>query len=277
MSRTYKATGINLKAIPMGEADRLMTILTREHGLVRVMAVGARKQNAKLGGRSDLFVVNDLLIAKGRSLDKVIQAETLASYPGLGQDLKKLTASQYLAELSLCQAMSDQPQEDLFILLNEHLKRLERSPDTLVMAHLTHAVFQLLALGGVAPQVQQCCVTRRPVTPNFADAHWRIVFSIPSGGVVFTAKVDRPTLDLPITAAQLALLQHLAQATLPDPNSFIPHLPLDSSKVEGLWRGTERILRLYAQYHFDRIIRSATLIDACFASPNEAPALPAND
>lgn len=277
MSRTYKATGINLKAIPMGEADRLITILTREHGLVRVMAVGARKQNAKLGGRSDLFVVNDLLIAKGRSLDKVIQAETLASYPGLGQDLKKLTASQYLAELSLCQAMSEQPQEDLFILLNEHLKRLERSPDTLVMAHLTHAVFQLLALGGVAPQVQQCCVTRRPLTPNFADAHWRIVFSIPSGGVVVTAKAERPTLDLPITATQLALLQQLAQAALPDPNSFIPHLPLDSSKVEGLWRGTERILRLYAQYHFDRVIRSATLIDSCFASPNEAPALPTND
>lgn len=261
----------------MGEADRLITILTREHGLVRVMAVGARKQNAKLGGRSDLFVVNDLLIAKGRSLDKLIQAETLVSYPGLGQDLKKLTASQYLAELSLCQAMSEQSQEDLFILLNEHLKRLERSPDTLVMAHLTHAVFQLLVLGGVAPQVQQCCVTRRPVTPNFADAHWRIVFSIPAGGVVVTAKVDRPTLDLPITAAQLALLQQLAQTTLPDPNSFIPHLPLDSSKVERLWRGTERILRLYAQYHFDQIIRSATLIDACFASPNEAPALPAND
>ena len=69
MSRTYKVTGINLKGMPLGEADRLLTILTQELGLIRVVAPGARKQNSKLGGRSGLFVVNELLIAKGRSLD----------------------------------------------------------------------------------------------------------------------------------------------------------------------------------------------------------------
>ncbi len=52
MSRTYKATGINLKSMPMGEADRLLTILTREFGLIRAVAMGSRKHNSSLGGEA---------------------------------------------------------------------------------------------------------------------------------------------------------------------------------------------------------------------------------
>ncbi|MDB9379435.1 DNA repair protein RecO, partial [Nodularia sphaerocarpa] len=74
MTKTYKATGINLKAQVLGESDRIVTILTREFGLIRAVAPGARKQNSSLGGRSGMFVVNELLIAKGRSLDRITQA-----------------------------------------------------------------------------------------------------------------------------------------------------------------------------------------------------------
>jgi DNA repair protein RecO (recombination protein O) len=293
MSRTYKATGINLKSLPMGESDRLLTILTREFGLVRAVAMGSRKHNSRLGGRSGLFVVNDLLIAKGRSLDKVTQAETLESYPRLGQDLKKLTASQYLAELCLCQALSEQPQEELFALLNEHLRRLEQANPDAVLALLSHAVFQLLILAGIVPQVQHCCVTNQPLIPNSTDPNWRIGFSIPAGGTVTLAALEQLTteqslvktrsplppstpilkaaearstypktkprasgLHFPITAAELALLQALIEPHPPDCQAAA--LPV------SLWLAIEHILRQYAQYHFDRLIRSATLIDACF-------------
>lgn len=325
MSRTYKATGINLKSMPMGETDRLLTVLTREFGLLRIIAMGSRKHNSSLAGRSSLFVVNNLLIAKGRSLDKLTQAETLESYPGLSQDLKKLTASQYLAELCLYQALSDQPQEELFCLLSEHLKRLERAPLSLVLPHLTHAIFQLLILAGIAPQVHLCCVTRQPLTPDIADSSWRIGFSIPSGGTVtlealeklkaekkpkpvqkssglpgsgstYTANMgtsvpqthmrvaegqpakpflgtsaertthhSSPVLHIQITAAELALLQQLAQAELPKTAS-LESTSTEFAKSEGVWQLIERVLRYYAQYHFDRPIRSATLVDACFAS-----------
>jgi DNA repair protein RecO (recombination protein O) len=194
MSRTYKATGINLKSMPLGESDRLLTILTQEFGLIRVVAPGARKQNSKLGGRSGLFVVNELLIATGRSLDKITQAETRESYPGLSQDLGKLAASQYLAEMVLAQALSEQPQEELFCLLNEHLSRLEQlpsTPATQVLAHLTHAVFHLLALGGITPQVQVCCLSGRSLTPDFTDPNWQVGFSVPAGGTVSLAALQR--------------------------------------------------------------------------------------
>ncbi|MEH2254987.1 DNA repair protein RecO [Nostoc sp.] len=187
MSRTYKATGINLKTQALGESDKIVTILTREFGLIRAVAPGSRKHNSSLGGRSGMFVVNELLIAKGRSLDKITQAQTLKTYPGLAKDLGKLAASQYLAEIVLCEALSEQPQEELYDLFNEHLHRLEAVLSTNpsgVLAHLAHAVFHLLALAGLTPQVQICCLSQRSLKPDFTDPNWQVGFSIPAGGTV---------------------------------------------------------------------------------------------
>ncbi|MDF5709533.1 MAG: DNA repair protein RecO [Nostoc sp. S4] len=187
MSRTYKATGINLKTQALGESDKIVTILTPEFGLIRAVAPGARKHNSSLGGRSGMFVVNELLIAKGRSLDKITQAQTLKTYPGLAKDLGKLAASQYLAEIVLCQALSEQSQEELYELFNEHLHRLEVLPSgntSSVLAHLAHGVFHLLALAGLTPQVQVCCLSGRLLTPDFTDPNWQVGFSIPAGGTV---------------------------------------------------------------------------------------------
>ncbi len=184
MSRTYKATGINLRSIPFGEYDRLLTVLTLEHGLLRAIAPGSRKHNSRLSARSGLFVVNQLLIVKGKSLDKIIQAETVASYPGLSQDLCKLTVSQYLAELVLYQALSEQPQEDLFERLQQYLQQIEQSSSATSLVYLVHGIFHLLMMAGVEPQIFDCCMTQDSIEPNFAIADWQAGFSIAAGGVL---------------------------------------------------------------------------------------------
>ncbi len=132
-------------------------------------------------------MVNELLIASGRSLDKITQAETIESYPALSQDLGKLAASQYLAEMVMCQALSEQPQTELFCLLGEHLKRLEQLPKSsgfLTLAHLSQAVFHLLAIAGLTPQLQACCLTGQAIAPDFTSADWQVGFSNLAGGIV---------------------------------------------------------------------------------------------
>jgi DNA repair protein RecO (recombination protein O) len=247
------------------------------------------------------FVVNQLLIAKGKTLDKLTQAETIESYPKLGQELKKLTASQYLAELCLFQALSEQPQVELFTLLNQQLKHLERSPTHLILPYLTCAIFQLLTLEGIAPQVYQCCVTQAPLFPDLETPNWQAGFSASAGGVVtlaalqqlqqrkskpgsqttstFTAQENRSNyksqsfkrvqLQRSLSARELVLLQALAQfdgACESLEQTFAatihPAITVDD------WLAIEWLLRQYAQYHFDRPIRSAALIDACFDSPS---------
>lgn len=298
MSRTYKATGINLKSMPLGEADRLVTVLTREHGLIRAVAPGARKHNSSLSGRSSLFVVNELLIAQGKSLDKITQAETIETYPRLSRNLGKLAASQYMAEIVIYQALSEQPQEELFCLLTEHLSRLEQLPDNseyLVLANLSHAVFHLLALAGIAPQVQNCCLTQQTITPDFANPGWQVGFSIPAGGTVSLLAWDRSKAENRAVAMQnaIAASNQVAEATsyyqvhprsLPQITTHFNATELtllqqlaaaEISSVEQSdrsWLAIEQILRQYVQYHIDRPIRSAALIDSYFAFlPPSAP------
>lgn len=283
---SYKVTGINLKGMPLGEYDRLLTILTPERGLVRVTAPGVRKPKSKIGGRSNLFTVNQLLIDRGRTLDRIAQAETIASYPGLSQDLGKLAAGQYLAELALFQALSDQPQADLFYALNEHLGRLERlqlgsdreraiAP---LLAHLCHGIYHLLAIAGLAPQVQQCSLSRRPLEPDFRAGAASVGFNPAVGGVVRFAALSaqaptapetggrsRSSAVLRLGAIELWWLQQLPRSDLPAwPDALAPaSQPAEQAQC---WQHIEQALRQYAQYHFAQSIRSADLLDT-YANP----------
>ncbi|MGJ5628818.1 DNA repair protein RecO [Nostoc sp. CALU 1950] len=310
MSRTYKATGINLKTQALGESDKIVTILTREFGLIRAVAPGSRKHNSSLGGRSGMFVVNELLIAKGRSLDRITQAQTLKTYPGLAKDLGKLAASQYLAEIVLCEALSEQPQEELYDLFNEHLHRLEAVSSVNqfgVLAHLAHGVFHLLALAGLTPQVQICCISGRPIKPDFTNPNWQVGFSIPAGGTVSLEARERLLREMRAEGQRSRGAEEQGEinnqfpvphAPFPMPNAqtVVVHrqeIPVISCRLGAMelallqhlsqpeimqidgardhdWLSVEQILRQYAQYQLGRPIRSATLIDSYFAANHDA-------
>ncbi len=278
MPKEYRTTGINLKGMPLGESDRLLTILTKEHGLIRAVVAGARKHRSAMAGRSGLFVVNDLQISVGRTMERVKNAEMLQSFVGLGKTLAKLTAAQYLCELALMQALTAQPQEELFLLLVEHLERIQEAENQNVLAHLNHGIYHLLAIAGFAPQVHSCCLSQSPVIADRENQKWKAGFSIVGGGVINLEITDlasdgNPNGDRPdqaetitseamhnrishyLNAPELIAMQELAQTDLAD---NILEAPVTN------WLTVERLLRAYAQYHFDRPIQSSALIDNCF-------------
>jgi len=124
MSRTYQVIGINLKNSSLGEDDRVITILTRDRGLIRAIAPGARKTKSSLSGRCNTFVVNQLLITQGKTLDRITQAETIVSYASLSRQFGTLIASQYFAEIALIQAQENQADPRLFDSLLTQLDQL---------------------------------------------------------------------------------------------------------------------------------------------------------
>ena len=277
MNQKYKATGIVLKGSSLKETDRLVTILTSEYGLIRAVAPGAKKHKSRLRGRTELFVVNEFLMVQGRSLDKIIQADTIYTYPGLSRDIGKLACAQYLAELALALALSEQPQIELYELLNEHLRRLEKL-DSQISAYpyLAQAVFHLLAIAGLAPQVYACCLTQTLIPPNLTAPSWRVGFSINSGGVVNlstqnnaqatpdTDTNEPPTkIDYRLNASELTILQLLDRASLP--TTELANLAVAANIVlEDAWIRIEKILREYIQYQIGKTIRSATLVDKLY-------------
>jgi DNA repair protein RecO (recombination protein O) len=300
MSQTYKATGINLKSIPLGEADKILTILTREHGLIRAVAPGSRKPKAKLGGRSELFVVNELLLNRGRSLDRLSQAESIESYPRLSRNLAKLTVSQYWAEVVLYQTPGYEPNEALFDLFCQRLTHLiDCESGTPVLIHLVYGVMQFLNLAGVAPQVDRCCTTGQDMTPE-TIGNGRVIFSPEAGGVILTAPEEsvkghpgsqasgrsqgivlrsvqdefsarpkpnplnqnRNRTHLTLSASELSLMQQLA---LDNDLMTPPVLSLSAFHADVTqWLNVEKALRAYVHYQTERPIRSAALLESCF-------------
>ena len=75
----YRDEGVVLRTIKLGEADRIVTILTRNHGKIRAVAKGVRRVKSRFGGRLEPFMRDDLLIAEGRSLDVVSQAASISA------------------------------------------------------------------------------------------------------------------------------------------------------------------------------------------------------
>jgi DNA repair protein RecO (recombination protein O) len=253
-SKTYQVTGINLKAMPFGEADRLVTILTPEQGLLRVVAPGARKPKSSLGGRSGIFVVNQLLLARGKSIDRITQAETLHTYRNLALDLSKLAISQYWAEIVLAQAISEHPQSDLYEVLNVHLRRLDTLTDGDLWGHLCQGIFHLLALGGIAPQVHNCWATNELITPNLGNPHWRIGFNIDRGGTVRIDQAVETNGGLYyLNALETYLFQQLSASELAPTD-------IETADLASAWLRIEGILRRYIKHHLDCNIRSATLL-----------------
>jgi DNA repair protein RecO (recombination protein O) len=285
MSQTYKATGIILKGQSFKESDRLLTVLTPEYGLISAVAPGAKKQKSRLRGRCELFVINEMSIVKGRSLDRIIQVETLESYPGLSKNLSKLAAGQYLAELVLGLALSEQPQVGLYELLKEHLKRIEILENREnIFARLSQAVFHLLAIAGIAPQVHSCNLSQKSLVANFIELNWQVGFSFDSGGIIdlselngdrtpYSSTSDRdsqlvtentkkilPKIDERLNAIELTLLQQLNLNSLPQIGQILPQ-QLQENSIDLAWSKIEYLLRNYAQYHSGRLIRSADLVD----------------
>ncbi|MFN5516065.1 MAG: DNA repair protein RecO [Cyanobacteriota bacterium] len=260
MGLAYSATGLILKSAPLGEADRLLTILSPEEGLFNAAAPGARKPKSALGGRCQIFSVNQFFLSQGRSLARILQAEPLGAYPGLTASVGKLAAGQYLAQAALALALKEQPQAELYGLLSEHLSRVESADtDSRLYELLSQALFHLLALGGVAPQVYRCLVTEAPIAPDFTTLGWRIGFCFERGGLVqlqFLGQDPRRSRqERRLDPYDLFLLQQLPGARLPDLSQARPPV------APRHWARVECLLRDYAQLHFGQTLRAAQLLD----------------
>ena len=115
----YRDEAIVLRTHKLGEADRIITLLTRQHGRVRAVAKGVRRTTSRFGSRLEPFTHVDLQLAEGRSLDTITQAETLTrSTRGLGLDYDRYTAGTVMLETAeRLVAEERQPAVQQFLLL----------------------------------------------------------------------------------------------------------------------------------------------------------------
>jgi DNA repair protein RecO (recombination protein O) len=164
--RTYWTEAIILRRTDFGEADRLLMVFTPERGKIKLIAKGARRPTSRKSGHVELFSHGQFLVAVGRELDIITQAETIESYPLLRDDLLRTTYAYYLAELSDAFTAERDENRLLFELIKDGLGWICTTADLKLAAR--YYELHLLGLVGYQPQLFVCSGCKNLLEPEAA-------------------------------------------------------------------------------------------------------------
>ena len=153
----YRDEAIVLRTHKLGEADRIITLLTRHHGRVRAVAKGVRRTTSRWGSRLEPFTHVDLQLAEGRNLDTITQAETLDPFHArLGLDYERYTAGTVMLETAERLVTEEkEPSVQQFLLLVGGLRAMaaeEHAAGQVLDSYLLRS----LAVAGYAPSFDHC-------------------------------------------------------------------------------------------------------------------------
>lgn len=217
----------------LGEADRIVTILTASHGKVRAVAKGVRRTKSRMGGRVEPLSHVAMLCWSGRELDIVSQAESLDTFRTIREDLARLGPATTILEIADQVAEQHAPASELFTMVLGALKSLDAVASPLLLGAFC---LKLLAVEGVSPVVDACarCGAEGPL----------VAFNLADGGLL-CANCRRGQAVSPgfVTLARMILTGGLAGA-LKEPAS--------DATTE-----VERIALSAVEHHLDRRLRSA--------------------
>jgi len=239
---SYRAEAIVLRTHKLGEADRIITLLTRERGKVRAVAKGVRRTKSKFGARLEPFSRVDLLVFEGKSLDIITQAESLNAYgQDLALDYSLWTAGQTMLETADRLTPEDSiSAESQYLLLVGALRTLvsgEHAANLVLDAFLLRA----LSMAGYSPTLNACVVCGVAGTQPF--------FHVATGGALCVEH------RVPGSVAPRPESFDLMQALITgDWEVADASIGKDQNEVSGL-------VAAYVQWHLERGLRSLPLVD----------------
>jgi DNA repair protein RecO (recombination protein O) len=238
----YRDEGIVLRTQKLGEADRIVTVLTRSNGRVRAVAKGVRRTSSKFGARLEPFSRIDVQFHTGRSLDIVTQVESLDAYgAAIAGDYPRYTAG--TAMLETAERLTDvekEPAVQHYLLLVGGLRALaqgEHDAGAVLDAYLLRS----LAVAGYAASFDECTRCGAP-----GPHRW---ISVESGGSVCSD--DRPSGSATVHAETLDVLSALLTGQWD---------VVDNADPRHLREGTG-VVAAYTQWHLERGLRSLRLVE----------------
>ena len=231
----YRDEAIVLRTHDLGEADRIVTLLGRDHGKIRAVAKGVRRTLSKFGTRLEPFSRVDAQFAEGRSLDIVTQAVGLAAYgEAVAGDYGRFAAASAIAELA-DRITEAEPSPGQFTLLGAALGSLasrEHAPGMTFDSYALRAV----SIAGWAPTLDACARCGRPGAFT--------AISVAAGGVVCQECLTR---DVPEVGEGVVDALRLLRAGA--------WAQLARSSGADLTRA-DRFVRAYVQFVLERRVRS---------------------
>lgn len=242
--RNYKTEAIVMRRTDFGEADRLLTLYTRDYGKLKAIAKGARKPKSRKTGHVGLFMRSQFMIAVGRSLDIVTSAETIESHQALATDLLKTTYAAYAIELLDNLTPEEERHVGIYQLVADTLARIADSDNLMLIAR--HYELRLLSLVGFQPQLFYNVATGEPIEER------DYLFSAEEGGLIELSQrsIDRKARRT--SAASIKVLRFLQTRDW----RTVEHLQLRGE----LHRELESIMHFYVAHLLERGLKSTDFL-----------------
>lgn len=261
-----RLTGLALKVGPLGEHDRLLTMLSAEAGVIRLAVPGARRPRSSLAAAVPLTQL-ELQVVGRRGLPRVRQLRVEHNFGAVGQRLDTLSAAQALAELCMALVEGDDPLEGMLEAVVIHLERLEaisRASDDAAhaLASVVQACVHLLALGGYGLPLQSCCRSGAPLIPPIGQWDWRCSLIADEG----LAIGSQPGAAVQLNPSELALLQRLPRTELPRRRDGELMGPV------SVWLRLLSVVECWIRCHLPRPVRSLAMLREAVQLPEHGNA-----
>ncbi|HXX89128.1 MAG TPA: DNA repair protein RecO [Acidimicrobiales bacterium] len=228
----YRDEGVVLRTMRLGEADRIVTVMTKGQGKVRAVAKGVRRTTSKFGARLEPLSHVALLCWQGRELDIVNQAEVIDAFRAVREDLDRVAKGFTLLEVVDQLSPERHGAPRLYDMLVGALRALAEADAALLVPSF---LLKALALDGSAPVVDRCV--------NCGATEDLVAFDLVEGGVLCrTCRRGRSVSPGAIEVLRLVLGGGLAEAL---------RLPHDALADEVSALATEAM-----EVHLDRRLRS---------------------
>lgn len=230
--RSYKTDALVLSSRPLGEADRLIDLLTWERGKITAVARGARKVKSRLAAGVDLFTYGHYQLHRGRSLDLITGQEVREHFTAFREDAALYPYGLFLTELTGRLVRSEEPAPEPCSLLLEGWRLL--CDDTLPERMLLCRAFELklMDLTGFCPYLKGCLLCDTPEA---------LYFSPRQGGLLCRKCAGGDAVRL--SAGTVALARRLLEASLEQVKMLRP-LALQMRELAG-------IAAAFRRYHLD--------------------------
>jgi DNA repair protein RecO (recombination protein O) len=242
--RVYRTEAIVLRRTDFGEADRLLTVFTPGRGKLRLVAKGARKPSSRKSGHVELFSRGEFMVAVGRDLDIVTQAETLEPFLALREDLLRTTYAYYVAELADAFTAEGDENSHLYRLLMDAYGWLCEADDLALLAR--YYELHLLGVVGYQPQLFVCVSCKRPLEPEVS------YMSAAEGGIL-CRKCGQSWIGATELSLNALKVLRFLQTREWETCRLLRLSPASQAEVE-------RVMNGYITYHLERKLKSVDFI-----------------
>ena len=212
-----KTKGFVIRVVPVGESDRIISLLTEDHGLISVSVRGARRTRSPHLVTTQVFAFSLFELFYNKGHYSINASELIESFSALQQDMDRLVCASHLAEVLLDSLRDDLAQPGVYRLWAYALQAVGSRPDPLLSVHV--AQLRLLMEIGFAPRLDACVFCGRLLETMNPAAQF---FSVTAGGLICDQPscLSRVADRRPVPPGGLACLRHVQKSALPRLFSF---------------------------------------------------------